>query len=136
MSDPIHVEPARLREAAAHHWEVADHLRTVPSSHAAIQQSLDSLGPVFGEFRDAGRELLELRRRCYEQQADDHADLAEKLTTSAAVWEQHEQDAARDFRGIVEGGGCRTLTPPSTPSIPADTSLCAAAAAGMCTASR
>jgi len=105
MSDPIHVEPAKLREAAARHREVSDYLRTVPSSHAAIQQSLDSLGPVFGEFRDAGRELLELRRRCYEQQADDHADLAEKLAVSAAAWEQHDQDSARDFRGIVEGGG-------------------------------
>ena len=103
MADPIHVVPARLREAAAHHRETADYLRTVPSSHAAIQESLDSLGPVFSELREAGRELLELRRQCYEQQADDHADLAEKLTTSAAAWEQHEQDAAREFRGIVDG---------------------------------
>ncbi len=105
MAEPIRVEPAKLRDAAVHHRDISDYLRTVPSSHAAIQQSLDSLGPVFGEFRDAGRELLELRRRCYEQQADDHADLAEKLTTSAAAWEQHDSDAARDFRGIVEGGG-------------------------------
>ncbi len=103
MADPIHVVPARLREAAAHHRETSDYLRAVPSSHAAIQESLDSLGPVFGELREAGRELLELRRQCYEQQADDHADLAEKLTTSAAAWEQHEQGAAREFRGIVDG---------------------------------
>jgi hypothetical protein len=104
MADPIHVVPAHLREAAAHHRETSDYLRTVPSSHAAIQASLDSLGPIFGELRDAGRDLLELRRQCYEQQADDHADMAGNLTVSATMWEQHEQDAARDFGGIVDGG--------------------------------
>jgi hypothetical protein len=104
MADSIHVVPAHLREAAGHHRETSDYLRTVPSSHAAIQESLDSLGPIFSELRDAGRELLEHRRKCYEQQADDHADMAEKLTMSAAIWEKHEQDAARDFRGIVDGG--------------------------------
>jgi hypothetical protein len=104
MADPIHVVPAQLREAAGHHRETSDYLRTVPSSHAAIQESLDSLGPVFGDLREAGRELLELRRQCYEQQADDHADMADKLIVSAAAWEQHEQDAARNFRGIVDGG--------------------------------
>ncbi|OBA69372.1 hypothetical protein A5641_15765 [Mycobacterium sp. 1554424.7] len=104
MADPIRVVPAHLREAAAHHQETSDYLRTVPSSHAAIQESLDSLGPIFGELRDAGRELLELRRQCYEQQADDHADMAEKLGISAAAWEQHEQDAARDFGGLIDGG--------------------------------
>ncbi|OBH99470.1 ESX-1 secretion-associated protein [Mycobacterium sp. E2733] len=104
MADPIHVVPAHLRQAAARHQETSDYLRTVPSSHAAIQESLDSLGPIFGELRDAGRELLELRRQCYEQQAADHADLADKLSASAAMWEQHEQDAARDFRGIADRG--------------------------------
>ncbi len=102
MADSIHVVPAHLRQAAVHHQETADYLRTVPSSHAAIQESLDSLGPIFSELRDAGRELLEIRRQCYEQQADDHADLADKLSASAAMWEQHEQDAARRLGGIVD----------------------------------
>lgn len=104
MADSIRVVPAHLRQAAAHHQETSDYLRTVPASHAAIQESLDSLGPVFSELRDAGRELLELRRQCYEQQAADHADLADKLAVSATMWEQHEQDAARDFGGIVDRG--------------------------------
>lgn len=104
MADPIRVVPAHLREAAARHQETSDYLRTVPSSHAAIQESLDSLGPIFSELRDAGRELLELRRQCYEHQADDHADMAAKLTMSAAMWEQHEQEAARNFGGIIDGG--------------------------------
>jgi CHASE3 domain sensor protein len=104
MADSIHVVPAHLRQAAAHHQETSDYLRTVPASHPAIQESLDSLGPIFNELRDAGRELLELRRQCYEQQAADHADLADKLTVSATMWEQHEQDAARDLGGIVDRG--------------------------------
>lgn len=104
MADSIHVVPAHLRQAAAHHQETSDYLSTVPWSHAAILESLDSLGPIFSELRDAGRELLELRRQCYEQQAADHADLADKLTVSATMWEQHEQDAARDLGGIADRG--------------------------------
>ncbi|OBF57227.1 hypothetical protein A5756_09620 [Mycobacterium sp. 852002-53434_SCH5985345] len=104
MADSIHVVPAHLRQAAARHQETSDYLRTVPSSHEAIQESLDSLGPIFGELRDAGRELLELRRQCYEQQAADHADLADKLAASATMWEQHEQDAARSLGGIADRG--------------------------------
>lgn len=104
MADSIHVEPARLRQAAAQHQDASDYLRTVPSSHAAIQESLDSLGPVFGELRDAGRELLELRRQCYEQLAEDHADIADRLRVSANRWEKHEQDSANEFGGIVDSG--------------------------------
>ena len=104
MADSIHVVPAHLRQAAARHQETSEYLRTVPSSHEAIQESLDSLGPIFGELRDAGRELLELRRQCYEQQAADHADLADKLTASATIWERHEQDAARNLGGIADRG--------------------------------
>ncbi|ORB72745.1 ESX-1 secretion-associated protein [Mycobacterium scrofulaceum] len=104
MADSIHVVPGHLRQAAARHQETSEYLRTVPSSHEAIQESLDSLGPIFGELRDAGRELLELRRQCYEQQAADHADLADKLAASATMWEEHEQDAARNLGGIADRG--------------------------------
>jgi CHASE3 domain sensor protein len=104
MADRIHVVPAQLREAADHHQQTSEYLRTVPASNAAIQESLDSLGPIFGELREAGRELLELRRRCYEQQADDHADLAHNLRASATLWEQHEQEAAQKLGGIADQG--------------------------------
>ncbi|MGD1256042.1 ESX-1 secretion-associated protein [Mycobacterium seoulense] len=104
MADSIHVVPTHLRQAAARHQETSEYLRTVPSSHEAIQESLDSLGPIFGELRDAGRELLELRRQCYEQQAADHADLADKLVASAAMWEQHEQESVRNLGGIADRG--------------------------------
>ena len=103
MTDRIRVVPADLREAADYHQHTSDYLRTVPSSHAAIQESLDSLGPIFGELRDAGRELLELRRECYRQQADDHAEIANNLRSSAARWEQHEADATRSLGDVVDG---------------------------------
>jgi hypothetical protein len=104
MADRIHVVPAHLRQAAGHHQETSEYLRTLPSSHAAIQQSLDSLGPIFGELREAGRELLEQRRRCYEQQADNHADIADNLTKSASMWEQHEAAAAEKLERISDDG--------------------------------
>lgn len=103
MADRIHVVPAHLRDVAARHQQTSEQLRTIPSSHAAIQQSLDSLGPIFGELREAGRELLEARRQCYEQQADAHADLAQNLQMSATLWEQHEQQAADKLGGILDG---------------------------------
>ncbi len=103
MVERIHVEPDTLREVADQHQQASEYLRTVPSSHAAIQESLDSLGPIFSELREAGRELLEHRRLCYEQQADDHAGLADHLRTSASVWEQNEQDAAAKFRSLDDG---------------------------------
>ncbi len=104
MADRIQAVPAQLRDAAVHHDETSAYLRTVPSSHPAIQASLDSLGPIFGELREAGRELLELRRQCYEQQADNHAEMAHNLRISATLWERHDEQAARDLGGIIDGG--------------------------------
>ena len=102
MADMIRVDPANLRDAAAKHTEAADYLRTVPATHDAIQESLDSLGPIFGEFREAGRELLEQRRLCYQAQADEHAAMADRLGESAARWEQHEQERAGAFRSVLD----------------------------------
>jgi uncharacterized protein YukE len=102
MADSIRVEPENLRDAAAHHGEAADHLRAVPATHGAIQESLDSLGPIFGELREAGRELLEQRRRCYEQQAHEHSTLADNLKRSADYWEEHEANTADTMRGVLD----------------------------------
>lgn len=104
MADRIHVVPANLREAASHHQETSDYLRTIPSSHGAIQESLDSLGPIFSELREAGRELLEQRRLCYEQQADSHAEMARNLATSADIWEHQDGAAADKFERIRDDG--------------------------------
>ena len=62
-------------------------------------------GVRFAELRDAGRELLEQRRSCYEQQAAAHAELAANLRRTADVWEHHESAAAAKFRRITEAGG-------------------------------
>jgi Excreted virulence factor EspC, type VII ESX diderm len=102
MADRIHVVPANLREAAGHHQETSEYLRTIPSSHQAIQESLDSLGPIFGDLREAGRELLEQRRLCYEQQADKHAEIAANLDRSANLWEEHESEAVSKFEHISD----------------------------------
>ena len=45
MADRIHVVPADLREAAGHHQETSEYLRTMPSSHQAIQAEPGFAGP-------------------------------------------------------------------------------------------
>src|SRR5947208_2951963 len=104
MADRIHVVPAHLREAAGHHQETSEYLRTLPSSHEAIQQSLDSRAPIFADLRQARRELPEQRRLCNEQQADNHAEIAEHLTKSAGMWEQHEAQAAEHLERVSDDG--------------------------------
>lgn len=100
----LNVVPAQLRRAAGEHRDTAEHLGTVPSRHADIMETLESLGPVFAEFRETGRELLDARRICYEQQAAAHAELSDRLRGAADFWEQHEEDAARQLREVTEGG--------------------------------
>jgi hypothetical protein len=102
MEHRIVIEPAQLREAARQHADAADYLRTVPGTHGAIQESLDSLGPIFSELRDAARELLEQRRLCYEEQADDHAEMADNLQRSATLWEEHEADSAQQMHALLD----------------------------------
>ncbi len=104
MADRIHVVPDNLRQAASHHQETSEYLRTLPSSHQAIQESLDSLGPIFGELREAGRELLEQRRLCYEQQADSHSQIADNLTKSASMWEAQDAESAQELKRISDDG--------------------------------
>ena len=104
MADRIHVVPDNLRQAASHHQETSEYLRTLPSSHQAIQESLDSLGPIFGELREAGRELLEQRRVCYEQQADSHSQIADNLTKSASMWEAQDAESAQELKRISDDG--------------------------------
>ena len=102
MADRIYVVPENLRQAAGHHQETSEYLRTLPTSHQAIQDSLDSLGPIFGELREAGRELLEQRRMCYEQQADSHAQMAENLTKSASMFEEQEAQAVQRLKRVSD----------------------------------
>jgi Excreted virulence factor EspC, type VII ESX diderm len=102
MADRIYVVPDNLRQAAGHHQETSEYLRTLPASHQAIQDSLDSLGPIFGELREAGRELLEQRRMCYEQQADSHEKMAENLTKSASMFEEQEAQAVQRLKRVSD----------------------------------
>lgn len=102
MAERTHVVPANLRDAATQHQQTSDYLRTVPSTHPAIDGSLKSLGPIFSGLRQAATELLEQRRQCYQRQADAHAETADHLLTSVRLWHQQERDAAEEFDGIVD----------------------------------
>jgi hypothetical protein len=102
MTKRVHVVPENLYEAAAGHRQTAEYLRTVPSTHAAIEASLNSLGPIFSGLAQAGAELLEQRRQCYERQADAHTETAENLVASARRWQQQQQDAGDKFDGIAD----------------------------------
>jgi len=99
----ISITPQVLVDAATGHSSAADYLRTVPSSNDAIQACLDSLGPVYAELREEARLKLEERRQCYESQANQHQDTADKLRFAHRTWEQGEAEAEAAFRSLVEG---------------------------------
>ncbi|GAY13954.1 ESX-1 secretion-associated protein [Mycobacterium sp. shizuoka-1] len=104
MAERIHVVPDELRRAARLHQDTAEQLGAAPARHADILASLESLGPIFAELRDAGRELLDQRRACYEQQAAAHAELATNLHHAAQVWEHQDSVAAAEFGRVTEDG--------------------------------
>ncbi len=104
MAERLEVVPEDLRQAAAAHRRTAEHLGAVPATHPEVMAALESLGPIFAELREAGRELLDQRRLCYEQQAAAHADLADRLSHAARVWEQQDADAAGDLSDPAGGG--------------------------------
>ena len=104
MADRLNVVPADLHGAAREHRQTADHLAAAPLGNAEVMASLESLGPIFAELRDAGRELLGERRVCYEQQAAAHVDLADRLNRVADGWEQHDAGAADRLGAVAEDG--------------------------------
>lgn len=102
MAEHLDVAPEELRRVAGEHRDTAEHLRAAPARNAGIMASLESLGPVFAELRDAGRDLLEQRRACYDHQAAAHEELADRLDQAAAIWEQHDRDAAQRITTVAE----------------------------------
>ena len=104
MAERLNVVPEDLRRAAREHRETADQLAAVPAGNAEVMASLESLGPIFADLCDAGQELLDQRRACYEQQAAAHADLAEQLSRAADVWEQQDAEGAERLRAVAEAG--------------------------------
>lgn len=104
MAERIHVVPDELRLAARHHQETAEQLSQAHASHADILASLESLGPVFAELREAGRELLDHRRACYQQQSEAHAELAGNLRYVADAWEFQDSAGAAELNRVVDGG--------------------------------
>lgn len=104
MAERMNVVPDDLRRAADEHRQAADELAAVPERHPEMMAALESLGPIFAEFREAGRELLDQRRACYEQQAAAHVEMAERLSQAAETWEAQDADAARQMRSVTEGG--------------------------------
>ena len=105
MAEHLGLAPENLRDDARNHRAIAEQLRAVPDGNAGIMASLTSLGPVFAELREAGRELLDQRRACYEQQAVAHEDLARRLDHAAAVWEHHDTGAAGQMRSVTGDAG-------------------------------
>lgn len=101
MAERITVVPADLRQAALEHRATAAQLSAAGASDAEVMASLESLGPIFAEMRDAGRDLLGHRRACYQQQADAHTELADTLAAAADAWERQDAEGARALRDVA-----------------------------------
>lgn len=103
MSQEIRVNQGVLTNAAGHHQEAADYLGTVSASHEGIRATLNSLGPIYGDLRDAADALLEARKNCYDAQSSEHSQVADNLNLAVATWNQHEDDAVKTFRHLTDG---------------------------------
>lgn len=102
MSEHIHVNENILMDAALHHQEAADYLASVAASHEAVQATLNSLGPIYSEFRQAAASLLEARKHCYDQQSEEHSAVATNLRRAVQMWTEQEDHAATTFRGLTD----------------------------------
>ncbi|MCW1958893.1 MAG: ESX-1 secretion-associated protein [Mycobacterium sp.] len=103
MAEQLNVAPDELRRAAHEHRQTAESLAVASAGHAEVMTSLESLGPVFAEFRTAGAELLDQRRACYEQQAAAHAEMADRLDHAADVWEGQDVEGAERLGNLTGG---------------------------------
>lgn len=103
MAEHLNVVPGELRQAAREHRQTSEQLGAIPAGHADLMASLDSLGPIFAEFRDAGTQLLDQRRVCYQEQAAAHAEMADRLNHAADTWEAQDAEGAQRFRAINGG---------------------------------
>ena len=104
MAEHLNVVPGELRRAAREHRRTAEHLAAVPAAQADVQASLESLGPIFAEFRAAGAQLLDQRRICYEQQSAAHARLADRLNQAADAWEVQDAEGAAELGNLAGDG--------------------------------
>ena len=100
MAEHMSVVPGELRRAAGEHRHTAERLGAVPAAQADVLASLDSLGPIFAEFRAAGADLLDQRRTCYEQQSAAHAEMARRLDQAADAWESQDAEAAQRLAAV------------------------------------
>lgn len=103
MPQEIHVNNAVLTKAAGNHQETSDYLATVSASHEGIRTMLSSLGPIYGDLRQAADSMLDARKGCYDSQAGEHSDVAGNLHGAVSTWNKHEDDAARSFRNLNDG---------------------------------
>lgn len=103
MPENIHVNQDVLNNAAGNHQQAADYLSTVAASHEGIRATLNSLGPIYGDFRQAAESLLDARKNCYDNQSGEHSTMSDNLRLAVARWNEHEDDAATAFRRLTDG---------------------------------
>jgi len=103
MPQEIRVDQGILTSAAGNHQEASEYLAAVPASHEGIRATLNSLGPIYGDFRRAADSLLDARKDCYDGQASEHSEMSDNLNLAVATWNRHEDDAAKTFRRLTDG---------------------------------
>lgn len=102
MPENIHVDQDVLSNAAAHHRQTAAYLATVADSNDGVRATLESLGPIYAELRATAEDLLDARKSCYEDQAQQHSEMSGNLDRAVATWDAHEADAAGAFRDLTD----------------------------------
>ena len=90
------------REAGNRHNEMRDYLAAIPNNHEEILAWAQSLGPVYAEFAEELKTMLDDRAGFYADAAATEDQLGTGLHKSAAMFEAHEDHASSQIAGTFD----------------------------------
>jgi len=98
----IRANTTQQREAGNAHNEMSDYLATIPGNHDEIFAWAQSLGPVYAEFTEELRNMLDDRKRFYDDAAATEGALGTGLHKTAALFEAHEHRTSGQIAGTFD----------------------------------
>jgi hypothetical protein len=94
----IRITPDVLRQIAAHHDSIADHIASARSAGQEILAAVAAHGPIMHTFKEAVGDAVARRDAAFAEHEADHRAAADKLRTAAARFGEQEEINAAELR--------------------------------------